>query len=86
MPFDSSLDSVLYFGENKYGRCAEVFHDLVQCQRNAIDHSVECRLLQEDYDECTNRKKQKAALQKIQNSMQIKKSFRERVKMFLLMW
>lgn len=61
--------TVVYYGENKVGPCAEVLHDYMRCKRKAIDEEIECKLLLEDLEECRSRKKQKAALMKIKEAM-----------------
>ena len=60
---------IFYYGENKVGGCAEVMHDWIRCLKNALDSKVECKLLSEDYLECRERTKQRAAYDLIINSM-----------------
>lgn len=76
---DCDEKSVIYCGENKYGRCAEVYHDYIQCQRFAIDKRVECKWVKEDYVECITRKKQSLAYHQIKEAMTKDKTFIHKV-------
>lgn len=69
-----------YSGEGKYGRCAEIKHDLSECVKNAYNAEVECEDIMRDFDECFKRTKQRKALETIENAMKAAESAAKKTK------